>query len=245
MDGAELFVRTVALFVALLGGGYWLCVLLYRKLGKTFSGSPLQIKVLLWIPIFAVFLMFIYLPLAVKIVIVIGVLTMMAVECFKRYRTGSAKPLTIAYAGLVGAAWLHILLLDGLASDITGLLLTLGFASVLSDVAAFFFGNYFGKHHLPDRLNPSKSWEGVVGQIVGAWVGVLLARTVLDIDIGWWLAAPIGVGAAIGDLCNSYVKRRKGIKDWSSYLPGHGGYLDRFASLSGSIALTYYALLVT
>lgn len=244
MGGSELLLRATALFAVLLIAGYGLCVLLYRRQGKAFAGSALQAKVLLWIPIFAVFLAFVYALLPGRVAIGAWVLAMMLLEARRQYlRATSHKLLVVGYAGLVATAFVHIYALGSVAGA-TALLLTVGFASVMSDVMAFFWGNYFGRHALPEQFNASKSWEGVAGQIAGAFVGVALVLLVLGVDAAWWLAIPIGVGAAAGDLANSYVKRRLGIKDWSQRLPGHGGYLDRFASLSGSIMLTYYALLV-
>ena len=63
-----------------------------------------------------------------------------------------------------------------------------------------------------------------------------------NFDLSLWLWLPIGLGAILGDLCNSYVKRREHIKNWSQRIPGHGGYLDRFASLAGSLALVLLVL---
>lgn len=244
ISGSELLLRAIALFAVLLVAGYILCVLLYRKQGKTFTGSALQAKVMLWIPIFTVFLAFVYASLPSRVVIGAWVLMMMILEAARQYvRAPSHRALVVAYAGLVAASFVHIYMLGSLIGE-TALLLTIGFASVMSDVTAFFWGNYFGRHALPEQFNASKSWEGLVGQVVGAFIGVALVLLVLGVDIAWWLAIPIGVGAAVGDLANSYVKRQMGIKDWGDRLPGHGGYLDRFASLSGSIVLTYYALII-
>lgn len=235
--------KVILLFGILFLLGYLLSAYLYKTRGKQFRGSALHIKVLLWLPIFAVFMTGIYGPFLLRLAICLWVLVHMLRELVQRLAASHHRVLVHAYTCLTAAAFLHLLFFDIFQPDATLLLVTLGFASVLSDVAAFFIGNFYGRHHLPERFNAHKSWEGVAGQLIGAVIGVALIRICIDSDISWWLALPIGIGAALGDLANSYVKRKEGIKDWGASLPGHGGYLDRFASLSGSIVLTYYFVL--
>lgn len=115
----------------------------------------------------------------------------------------------------------------------------------VADIGAYFAGKAFGKHKLAPSISPGKSWEGAVG----GWLAVLLfaAATVLTpqlnetftagVHAGWgWgglvIAMTILVAASIvGDLFESMLKRRAGIKDSSRLLPGHGGVLDRVDSL--------------
>ncbi|HEX7644934.1 MAG TPA: phosphatidate cytidylyltransferase [Burkholderiaceae bacterium] len=115
----------------------------------------------------------------------------------------------------------------------------------LADIGAYFSGKAFGKRKLAPAISPGKSWEGVIG----GWLAVVvlaagstfvpqLADTFsphLLAAWGWggWLAAMTLIVAAsvVGDLFESQLKRRIGMKDSSNLLPGHGGVLDRIDAL--------------
>ena len=118
-----------------------------------------------------------------------------------------------------------------------------------ADIFAYFSGKAFGKHKLAPSISPGKSWEGAVGGMVSvlllAAVTVLLAPSVpllqdtfavrLANRMGWgiMLAVLVLIVAAsiVGDLFESMLKRRAGMKDSSNLLPGHGGVLDRIDAL--------------
>jgi len=113
----------------------------------------------------------------------------------------------------------------------------------IADTAAFFTGRAFGRHKLAPRISPGKSWEGAAGGILAvviyaallvsfapreAFTSTLDART-----IATWIAFVIALTALsiIGDLHESLLKRRAGVKDSGTLLPGHGGVLDRTDAL--------------
>ena len=118
-----------------------------------------------------------------------------------------------------------------------------------ADIFAYFSGKAFGKHKLAPTISPGKSWEGAVGGMISvlvlAVVTVLLAPSVpflqgtfavrLADRMGWgiMLAVLVLIVAAsiVGDLFESMLKRRAGMKDSSNLLPGHGGVLDRIDAL--------------
>lgn len=110
----------------------------------------------------------------------------------------------------------------------------------LSDTGAYFAGRAFGKHKLAPVISPNKTVEGVVGGVLGAIVGILLYCVVLQLFFDFkvnYLYAPIygllgSLGAVFGDLSFSAVKRQTGIKDYGNLIPGHGGILDRFDSMT-------------
>lgn len=114
------------------------------------------------------------------------------------------------------------------------------------DTGAFFVGSLFGKHPLLPRVSEKKTREGVVGGVVLAVAGVLVARYTFADFLETWHAAVIGVILAaagiIGDLVESMIKRDADIKDASGAIPGHGGVLDRFDSLLFAAPLLYYIL---
>lgn len=115
----------------------------------------------------------------------------------------------------------------------------------IADVGAYFSGKAFGKRKLAPGISPGKSWEGAIGGclallLIGAvtaaskslpdtfpskvlalagWPGLILALTV------------VSMASVVGDLFESLLKRRAGMKDSSSLLPGHGGVLDRIDAL--------------
>lgn len=120
--------------------------------------------------------------------------------------------------------------------------------AVASDTGAYAAGLAFGRHPMAPRISPKKTWEGFGGAVVAAAAaGVLLALFMLDLP--WWAGLVFGIAilisATVGDLGESMIKRDIGIKDMSSWLPGHGGILDRVDSILPSTvpAVTLYFLL--
>ncbi|KAA9110701.1 phosphatidate cytidylyltransferase [Microbacterium rhizomatis] len=119
---------------------------------------------------------------------------------------------------------------------------------VAADTGAYAAGLTFGKHPMAPRISPKKTWEGFAGAMLAALIaGALLAQFMLGLP--WWAGLIIGVvilgTATVGDLGESMIKRDLGIKDMSSWLPGHGGVLDRLDSIlpSAAAALALYYLL--
>jgi phosphatidate cytidylyltransferase len=116
--------------------------------------------------------------------------------------------------------------------------------AVAADVGAYAFGLMFGKHKMAPVISPKKTWEGFAGGAGASLVaGVLLSLFMLQNT--WWFGlifgAVIFLTATLGDLVESLIKRDIGIKDMSSWLPGHGGFLDRLDSILPSAAVAYVA----
>lgn len=116
-----------------------------------------------------------------------------------------------------------------------------------ADVGAYASGLSFGKHPMAPRISPKKTWEGFAGAVLTSLVaGVLLAMFMLQQP--WWVGVVFGlvivVTATVGDLAESLMKRDLGIKDISSWLPGHGGFLDRLDSILPSAAAAYVLYLI-
>ncbi len=119
--------------------------------------------------------------------------------------------------------------------------------AVVADVGAYAAGVSIGRHPMAPRISPNKTWEGFGGAVLFAvGAGLLLAPFMLHLPL--WCGAVLGIvvlgSATIGDLGESMLKRDLGIKDMSSWLPGHGGVLDRLDSilLSTVPALALYFL---
>jgi phosphatidate cytidylyltransferase len=116
--------------------------------------------------------------------------------------------------------------------------------AVAADTGAYAFGLMFGKHKMAPIISPKKTWEGFAGGAAMSLVaGVLLSTLMLGNT--WWFGlifgAAIFLSATLGDLVESLIKRDIGIKDMSSWLPGHGGFLDRLDSILPSAAVAFVA----
>jgi phosphatidate cytidylyltransferase len=105
---------------------------------------------------------------------------------------------------------------------------------VASDTAQFYTGRAFGKHKLAPSISPKKTIEGAVGGLVVATVVAVFIGRVWLPGLEDWQLALAGLAMAIagiaGDLFESWLKRRAGVKDSSDLIPGHGGVLDRIDS---------------
>ena len=120
----------------------------------------------------------------------------------------------------------------------------------MSDAGAYFVGLRFGKHKLAPVVSPNKTIEGMLGGMAAAMVGMLiyaLILQILDFRVNYLLALLYGLVGSLagvfGDLCFSAIKRQTGIKDYGNLIPGHGGVLDRFDSVT-TVAPLMEALLV-
>jgi phosphatidate cytidylyltransferase len=152
-----------------------------------------------------------------------------------------------AFAGLIyaGSLLMSVMALHGSAADGTRAVLWL-FAIVWgTDVFAYFGGRLIGGAKLWPRISPSKTWSGTLtGVLAGALIGVGVAasmhgsgspaRSIPLFALGL-AAAAISQG---GDIFESWIKRRFGVKDSSGLIPGHGGFMDR---LDGFIAAAVFA----
>jgi phosphatidate cytidylyltransferase len=145
------------------------------------------------------------------------------------------------------AGWLA--LAQARAASINFVLSTLCVVWV-ADIGAYFAGRRFGRRKLAPTISPGKTWEGVVGGVVGVWLLAWLWLAVIDRQLPvdgsslfagllnrlgvlglLVLCAALAGLSVVGDLFESLVKRAAGAKDSSRLLPGHGGVLDRIDAL--------------
>lgn len=117
------------------------------------------------------------------------------------------------------------------------------------DTGAYFFGSFFGKHKLIERISPKKTWEGAIGGwVVGAVTsyifGLYFLTHLIDPNVILFSSITLPIIAQIGDLSFSAVKRQYHVKDFGSIFPGHGGVLDRIDSLLFCLMYFYAILLI-
>lgn len=107
---------------------------------------------------------------------------------------------------------------------------------IASDVLGYFAGRMIGGPKFWPAISPKKTWAGTVAGWIGAaavGAGFVLAGTA-----GWglMLLSPlVALAGQMGDIAESWIKRRAGVKDASRLIPGHGGVLDRFDAMTGAV----------
>ena len=101
-----------------------------------------------------------------------------------------------------------------------------------TDIGAYFAGRAFGGARLAPTISPSKTWSGLVGGMIAA---LIASATIGDrgqiIGVPLWIGLCMGLLAQLGDLGESWMKRRAGVKDSGKLIPGHGGIFDRVDGL--------------
>lgn len=122
-----------------------------------------------------------------------------------------------------------------LRAEGAGLFLWLVLVVVASDTLGYFAGRLIGGPKFWPAVSPKKTWSGTVA----GWVGALVVGLGFALA-GWpwhlvWLAPLVALAGQMGDIAESAIKRRAGIKDSSRLIPGHGGVLDRFDALIGAV----------
>jgi phosphatidate cytidylyltransferase len=104
-----------------------------------------------------------------------------------------------------------------------------------TDTAAFAAGRSIGGAKLAPAISPNKTWAGLGGAVFGAGVTSVIVGAIVDFGSGPGALAVAGAGVAVvaqaGDLAESFVKRRFGVKDFGNLIPGHGGMFDRVDGL--------------
>lgn len=150
----------------------------------------------------------------------------------------------IVYAGLTG---ISLAALRGV--DHPGLIATLFVFAVVwgTDILAYFVGRAIGGPKLAPKISPGKTWSGAIG---GAISGVLAGTAVYmaffplqDLRVPV-VALILSVASQVGDLFESFIKRRFGVKDSSHLIPGHGGVMDRVDGLVFACIATLVLVLI-
>ena len=112
-----------------------------------------------------------------------------------------------------------------------------------ADVTAYLTGSVYGRHRLAPSISPGKTWEGTIAGFAASALVVLAVTAAFGLPRIEAAVAAVAIGplGLAGDLLESYVKRRAGVKDSGTIFPGHGGVLDRLDSL---VAVATFLVLV-
>ena len=172
------------------------------------------------------------------------------------------RPGDAAYGVIyLAPAILAIVWLRQLPNGLEWVLMTF-FITWAADSAAYLVGRMVGGPKLWPQLSPNKTWSGFVGGLFGGVLpavalvfllplslGVAPVRLTLNtIDLSWWGAALVGLLGGLatmgGDLWESFLKRRFGVKDSGDLIPGHGGLLDRVDGLLFAVVVVSVARLM-
>ena len=101
-----------------------------------------------------------------------------------------------------------------------------------TDIGAYFAGRAFGGTRLAPSISPSKTWSGLIGGMIAALIASATIGDRADIvGVPLWIGLFMGLLAQLGDLGESWMKRRAGVKDSGKLIPGHGGVFDRVDGL--------------
>ena len=205
-------------------------------------------KLFLYISSAITLLVVIYKPplFAALPVIVLFVLTAIPILQNKPSRLhGRVRLVSWGYIYVIWTLAHGILMLEH--PDGKGVLLVLIVGTALADIGAYVVGKAIGRTVIAPEINPRKAWEGILGDLIGAAIAVVVFSYIIpfyDLPTRVGMVFIIGIGSSWGDILSSMAKRSSGIKDWGSIVPGHGGVLDRLNSLIVVMPLMYYYLVL-
>ncbi len=141
---------------------------------------------------------------------------------------------------LISLMGLKVLMMENQSSN---LILFIVFIVWGVDIGAYFFGRLIGGAKLSPRWSPNKTWAGLLGGMASAALVALILAIAMDFNNAFYatlIASLFAVVAQIGDIGESMIKRKCGVKDSGAILPGHGGVLDRIDGLL--LAMPLFAL---
>ncbi|GAI44549.1 unnamed protein product, partial [marine sediment metagenome] len=219
----------------------------FYKMVAASKVSPLTYFGLIWTLLFILNPHFDYLfpmPLLLTSAVVLPLIWLLL--CRKKEGAFASWAWTIA--GILYVGWLLSYLValryldDGRNWLFWALLATFG-----SDTAAYFAGRALGRHRLALHISPNKTWEGAIAGVFGATIVSLVLVTILSLPVSYGQAILLGlvisVFGQLGDLVESLLKRNMGVKDSSTAISGHGGFLDRMDSVVFAGVAVYYCVL--
>lgn len=140
----------------------------------------------------------------------------------------------------------HLLLIRGFGIQGLYFLLLLIFVAKSMDIGGYLVGKALGKHKIAPSISPKKSWEGFWGGLTLCFITTYCLSNLFssNITLFWWqilIFAPVtGILSFLGDLAESFIKRKFGVKDSGHILPEFGGFFDMIDSLLFVAPWGYY-----
>jgi phosphatidate cytidylyltransferase len=241
----------VPLLIVAVGAAAALGAWEFYRLGTHAEARPLTLFGVIWAVLFVVAALFQVDWATASLLASAAVLPLVWLIIFRRDTWLQSWGWTVA--GILYMGWMvgHYVMLRQLDDGREWVILAL-FTTFACDTSAYFVGRAWGKHHMTPTISPHKTWEGAAGGFAGAVAAALALHFLLNLG-GWSLplsrlevvgvSCLIGVMAQVGDLLESLLKRRAGVKDSGNLLPGHGGVLDRIDSLVFTGVIVYYFVL--
>ena len=173
------------------------------------------------------------LVLAVHLSLWLAVVVLLALTIYGAWRMEQNRIVFGAYCLMILLAGLSM----ALVRDEMGLrwMFWLVLVVVVTDVAGYFAGRMLGGPKFWPAISPKKTWSGTAA----GWVAAALVGVLFSINSGGVLALVIlsillAFASQIGDIAESALKRKQGVKDSSTLIPGHGGLMDRFDGMLGA-----------
>ena len=152
---------------------------------------------------------------------------------FLLYSTFGLVYISLPIVLLIGLRNLYSLDIPGENYDLGKVLpLTMIFSLWINDTMAYIVGSLIGKTQMT-KISPKKTWEGTIGGIILCIVIMIFIGDLMGLERvdSICISAIASIAGTFGDLLESKLKRRAGVKDSGHIMPGHGGFLDRFDSL--------------
>ncbi len=231
-------------FTILMAIGGLLAVFEFYRMVANSKAVPLTYFGLIWTLLFIISPHFDYdflIPLLLTSAVILSLIWLP----LRPQKEGAFLGWAWTIAGILYIGWLlsYFVALRGLDGGRDWVFFAL-FTTFGSDIAAFLIGRVVGRHHLAPHISPGKTWEGAIGGVLGAVIMSLVLVTLLNLPVGYGMAALLGLVVSVlgqlGDLVESLLKRNMGVKDSGKLLPGHGGFLDRLDSVVFVGAVVYY-----
>ena len=172
-----------------------------------------------------------------------SVLGIVSVYEMWKLRKGRSKFIAYLYV-LLPFSLIQLLISDFQVDNVpfnSSLILSMFVFTWTFDTFAYLFGVKFGKHKIMPSISPKKSWEGFVGGYFATLFICFLFCKFLPITEDYLLVLSLIIPftATLGDFIESYFKRQAGVKDSGSFIPGHGGMLDRMDAFMITIPVIY------
>lgn len=183
----------------------------------------------------------------VRVLGILVVLAMIAeyILCLRRAPRDIVRANKLSLGGFL--AWLIVMLV---AVNVVGarpwIMLLMLMIICSADIGAWLFGRLIGGDKMWERLSSGKTWSGqIAGIACGTFAGIMYGLLGADTFMPqlMWIGISVSLLSQYGDLTASWIKRKLGIKDFGTILPGHGGVLDRFDGWIYVLPLVWFVML--